>query len=586
MSAVFGATPFEFTPPRTYRPTFQGRKQMVVAGHYLAGMAGNRILEAGGNAVDAGVATGICINVLQPDMTSFGGVAPMVIYLADRREVVTIGGLGRWPKKASTAYFKENFEGRIPSGVLRTVTPAAAYAWLMALEMFGTMSFAEVVAPALEMCEEGFPIHQFIYDNLTAYGESIRKYPSNLGFFDGDQPRPVGELLKQPMLANTFHRLIAAEASAGDREGGLRAARDLFYKGDIAREIVAFNQENGGLLDYEDLAEFTVKLEPAATTTYRDYEVFACGPWTQGPVLPQALNILEGYPLRSLGHNSPEYLHLVISALDAAFADRHQYYGDPDFVQVPMDGLMSKAYAATWRERIAMDSAWADMPTPGDPWQFERELVGAAGALQPATGRRSRTQPDTSYCAVVDRWGNGFSATPSDGIVDTAMIPSLGLIASSRGSQSWVDESHPAAIQGGKRPRLTPSPALALKDGELAMVFGSPGNDVQPQAMAQVLINMIDFGMDPQAAIEAPRAASYNYPASSFPHPYHPGTMNVEGRIPSDVRDALTSLGHTVKVWPDWIATAGAPCVIQVDREHGTLQGGADPRRMSYVVGW
>ena len=586
MSAEFGAAPFDFTPPRTYRPTFQGRKQMVVAGHYLASMAGNRILESGGNAVDAGVATAICINVLQPDMTSFGGVSPMVIYLADRREVVTIAGLGRWPKKASTAYFKEHYEGRIPSGVLRTVTPAAAAGWLTALELYGTKSFAEVVAPALEMAEEGFPIHQFIYDNLTAYSQSIRKHPSNDVFFVDDRPRPVGELFRQPALAQTFRRLCEAEAGARGREAGLRAARDLFYKGDIARQIVAFNKANGGLLEYEDLAEFEVKLEPAARTTYRGYEIFACGPWTQGPVMPQALNILEGYPLRSLGHNSPEYLHLFISALDAAFADRHQYYGDPDFVQVPMDGLMSKEYAAAWRERISMDRAFSEMPEPGDPWRYERELVGAAGPIHPATGRRSRPGPDTSYCAAVDRWGNGFSATPSDGIVDTPIIPELGLIASSRGHQSWVDETHPASIQGGKRPRLTPSPALALKDGELAMVFGSPGNDVQPQAMAQVLVNIIDFGMDPQAAIEAPRVASYNYPASSFPHPYHPGTMHVEGRIPAEVRDDLTRLGHTVNVWPDWIATAGAPCVIRVDREHGTLQGGADPRRMSYVVGW
>ncbi len=251
MSSSASGASFSFKPPRSLRPTVMGQEQMVSTGHYLASMAAYRLLEAGGNAVDAGVAGGICINILQPDMTSFGGVAPIIVYLAGTGEVVTISGLGRWPKRANVAFFKEHHGGRIPRGVLRCVTPAAADAWLTALERFGTKTFAEVVAPALELAERGFPMHQFLHDNFGTYRDDVEAYPLNAAtYYPNGRQHEVGEVLRQPEVACTFRRLCEVEARAGGgREAGLRAARDYFYKGDIAREMADFIQSQGGLME-------------------------------------------------------------------------------------------------------------------------------------------------------------------------------------------------------------------------------------------------------------------------------------------------------------------------------------------------
>jgi len=585
-------------PLATYRPAFMARRHLVASGHYLATMAGWRILEQGGNAVDAGVAAGLCIDVLQPDMVNFGGVAPIMCWLAERREVVTISGLGRWPRRASVAFFKAHHGGQIPHGVLRSVTPAAPDAWLTALELYGTMTWAQVSAPAAELAADGFPAHQFMVDNIAKVEGRMRQWPATAAvFFPNGRAHRTGELVVQRDLARTFERLAEAERSAGgDRIAGLRAARERFYRGDIAREIAEFVRAEGGLLEYEDLASFRVKVEPPVKTTYRGHEVYACGPWCQGPVVPEALNILEGYDLRALGHNTPAYLHRVLAALDAAFADRHAFIGDPEFVRVPIAGLLAKEHAAAWRARIDPDRAWGQMPEPGDPWRFAPGDVDRgpwtadqpvrATVYSPPATVRAEPEPDTSYVCSVDRWGNAFSATPSDGIRNSPVVPGLGFVISPRGYQSWVDEAHPASIQPGKRPRLTPSPGLVLKDGDLWLAYGTPGHDVQPQAMVQVLLNLIEFGMDPQAAIEQPRVASYNYPGTGEPHPYLPGAVRAEGRIADATLDALRGLGYAVERWPDFVGTAGAPCAIQVDRELGLLIGGADPRRMSYAAGW
>src|SRR6266511_2740979 len=573
-------------PLKTHRPAIMAREHMVASGHYLASAAGMRILEQGGNAIDAGVAAGVCINVLQPDMTNLGGVAAIIIYQAATGEVMTISGLGRWPKKASVRFFKEHAGGAIPNGVLRSVTPAAADAWLTALEHYGTMTWQQVSAPATDLAENGFAAHQFMVDNIAKVEQVMRQWPSNREvFFPNGRPHRVGELVVQRDLAKTFRTLAEAEHAAADRVAGLEAARDLFYRGEIAHRIAEFSEAEGGLMEYEDLAEFRVRLEPPVRTRYRGYEVYACGPWCQGPMVPQTLNILEGYDLSSLGHNSPAYLHLIISALDAAFSDRHACYGDPDFVRVPIRGLLDKEYAGEWRKRIDPDRAWKQMPEPGDPWRYEGRSDGPAAVGRPAV-LRSEPEPDTSYVCAVDRWGNGFSATPSGGARLTPVVPGLGFTISSRGYQSWVDESHPSSIQGGKRPRLTPSPGLVTNDGRLELVFGTPGHDVQPQAMVQVLLNVVEFGMDPQEAIEQPRVASYNYPSTGDPHPSFPGLARAEGRIADETIQELRRIGHTIERWPDFIGTAGAPCMIKAERELGILVGGADPRRMSYAIGW
>jgi gamma-glutamyltranspeptidase/glutathione hydrolase len=571
----------------TFRPMITSGKYSVAAGHYLAAQAGMRILQQGGNAIDAGVAAGICINVTQPDLTNFGGVAPIILYLAKTRQVITISGLGRWPKKASLEYFRDQLGGEIPLGVKNAITPSACDAWLTALARFGTLSLAQVLEPALELATDGFPASRLLSHMLTGVHANVSQWPSSAEYTRPDgTPYQPGDMIRQPTLAKTFRLLIDTErgAASSGRAAAIMAARDVFYKGELAEKMARFSQEQGGFLDYDDLAEFAVGVQPGVSTRYRGYEVFSCGPWCQGPVVPQTLNILENYDLAGLGHNSAEALHLIAEALKASFADRHAYYGDPDFVDVPINGLLDKDYAKTWVDRISRDTAWGDMPLPGDPWAYEGK---------PARTRTAQPEPhpgplgsDTSYLCVVDSEGNGFSATPSDGVRYTPVVPDVGVVLSPRGFQSWLDPLHPSSLAPGKRPRLTPSPGLMLKDGKLAMTFGTPGLDVQPQAMTQLIVNTVDFHMDPQAAIEQPRIATFNFPASQHPHHYTPGQFCAEGRIPDATLAALAEKGHQVTKWPDFIATAGALCAISVDTEFGPLAAGADPRRTAYAMGW
>lgn len=577
----------ESQPISAHRPVIMGTRHMVGAGHYLAAHAGFQILEAGGNAIDAGVAAGMALGVLQSDMVNVAGVAPIILYLADRREVVTISGLGGWPRAASLELFRQRYEGRIPEGLLRTVVPGAPDAWITALERYGTLGFGDVAAAAIRFARDGFPMHPFMADQIRTNADQYRRRPSNAAIYlPGGRPPEAGEIFRQTDLARTLQYMVDEEARARGRgrEAGLQAARDAFYRGDIAASIVKFHRDNGGLLAAEDLAEFRVGVEPPVRTTFGDVEVCACGPWCQGPVLLQALNLLEVYDLRAQGHNSPRYIHTVTEALKLAFADRHRYYGDPRFVEVPMVGLLSKAYAERRCSLIREDKAWPEMPPAGDPNGLGATARVGRVSLEPRGGGLPGL--DTSYVCVVDRYGNAFSATPSDTSSDTPVIPGTGLCPSSRGSQSWTAPDHASCIAPGKRPRLTPNPALALRNGRPFMVFGTPGGDVQPQAMLQAFLNIVTFGMDPQEAVEAPRFASYSFPDSFEPHSYHPGRLNVEGRIPQETGAALSALGHQVHWWPRWVWRAGAVCCIVVDPTTEVLHGGADPRRPSYALGW
>jgi gamma-glutamyltranspeptidase/glutathione hydrolase len=573
----------------TYRPLITSAKYSVSAGHYLASQAGMRILQQGGNAIDAGVAGGIAINVTQPDLTNFGGVAPIIIYLAKTKEVVTISGLGRWPAKASLEHFRDELKGKIPLGVKNAITPSACDAWLTALARYGSLSLAQVLEPALELATDGYPVSRLMSHMLHGVHSDISQWPSSSDYWRPDgKPFEPGDFIRQPVLAKTFRLLIETErralAAGNDRAAAIMAARDVFYKGELAEKMARFSQEQGGFLDYDDLANFSVKIEPPVSTSYRGYEVYACGPWCQGPVVPQTLNILENFDIAALGHNSPRSLHLIIESLKAGFADRHAYYGDPDFVDVPMKGLLDKAYAKQWAERISPKSAWNDMPQPGNPWAFE-------GRPAPAGYQHPQAHPgplgsDTSYLCVIDAEGNGFSATPSDGVRYTPVVPEVGVVLSPRGFQSWLDPNHPSSLAPNKRPRLTPNPGLMLKDGKLFMTYGTPGLDVQPQAMTQLILNVVDHKMDLQAAIEQPRVATFNFPASQHPHNYTPGQLCAEGRIPAETLAELSKLGHQVTKWPDFIAQAGALCAISADTEYGPRAAGADPRRTAYAMGW
>ena len=567
----------------TYRPSITGSRHMISAGHYSAAHAGFQILEAGGNAIDAGVAAGIALGVLQTDRVNFAGVAPIMMYLAKERKVVNIDGLGTWPKAASLDYFRREHAGAMPPGILRTVMPAAPAAWIKALEHYGTMSFRDVAQPAIRLAREGFAMHGFMADYIREHEQSYRRWPSSVAVFlpKGRAPQP-GEIFVQKELAATLQYMADEEAAhrARGRAAALTAARDAFYKGDIARKIASYHRDHGGWVTMDDLAEYDVRFEPTVRTEFQGVEVHACGPWSQGPVLPQALNLLAGYDLKSMGHNSPAYIHHIAEALKLAFADRHRYYGDPQFVDVPISVLLSRDYAAARRKLIRDAEAWPEMPPAGEVPGYPR----ARPLPEPAPGEPAPLA-DTSYACVIDRDGNAFSATPSDGSSATPVIPGTGLCPSSRGSQSGTDPAHPAALAPGKRPRLTPNPVLAFRNGRLFMPFGSPGNDIQPQAMLQFFLNVVVWRMGPQAAVEAPRFATYSFPSSSEPHAYHAGRLNLESRIDGSTIDALAALGHKVAPWSALEWRAGAVCAIVVNPETALLEGGADPRRPCYALG-
>jgi gamma-glutamyltranspeptidase/glutathione hydrolase len=570
----------------TKRLSIMGTKHVISAGHYLAAHAGFKVLEAGGNAIDAGVAAGLAIDVLQTDKVNFAGVAPQIIYTAKNRKVTCIDGLGVWPKAITPDYFMKKHAGKIPPGVDRCVVPAAPDAWITALDNFGTMSFGDVASYAIHFARDGFPMHPMMQEFIKKNEENYKRWPgSKKVFLPKGRPPEVGEVFRQPDLGKTMQYMVDQEKRAArkGRKAGLKAARDAFYKGDIARQITKYIEKEGGPMRFEDFADFSVKFEPTVRARFNDIDLHACGPWSQGPVLPMALNILKGYNLQAMGHNSPQYVHVVTEAFKLAYADRHHHFGDPRFIKVPMKGLLSDRYAEHRRSMISLEKAWAEMPPAGDP----DTLANIPQRCVPAPESDEAPGPgDTSYLCVIDSEGNAFSCTPSDGSDKTPIIPGVGVVCSGRGTQSWSDPTHPCSVAPGKRPRLTPNPAMAFKNGRVYMPFGTPGGDVQCQAMLQVFLNVNVFGMSAQAAVEAPRFAGYSFPGSFEPHPYYPGRLHMEKSLVEEFGEDLRDMGHKVYEWDDRTWLAGAVCTIVNDHKNGVYHGGADPRRPAYVLGW
>jgi gamma-glutamyltranspeptidase/glutathione hydrolase len=558
-----------------YRPTATvqaiGSRWGVAAGHALAAEAAAHVLGAGGNAIDAGVAAGLTLGVVHPDMVSVAGVAPILVHLARTGETFQVSGVGPYPRASTLEYFR-GLGNQIPPGLPRTVVPAAPAAWCAALERWGTMSFADVAAAATVHAGRGFPVSSFSAYQLTANADKYRRWPTSSALYlNNGRAFRMGERLVQAELAETLTRMARAEAKAGGtRATGVRAARDEFYRGETAKRIAEFHRAEKGPLTAEDLASFEVEIERAIVGTWGAWQVGVCGFWCQGPVLLQMLNLLEGTDLAALGHNSPAYLHLLAETVKVAFAEREAYYGDPSVVDVPADLLLSRAHAAE-RRALIRDRAWREMPPAGE----RRPTAAIAGGVDESL--------DTSYVAVVDADGNGFSATPSDPNVDSPAVAGVGCVVSGRGSQGWLDPTHKSVVAPGKRPRLTPAPALLLRDGKLVMPFGTPGGDVQQQAMLQVLLNHVVFDMPLQQAIEAPRVASRSFPDSFWPHAVAPGKLEVERRIPKETRDGLAARGHEISEWPDWEWRAGAVCAVRV-AEDGARWTGADPRRGAHAI--
>ncbi len=571
------------------RPALRGTRHMVSAGHYGAAHAAFAILEAGGNAVDAAVAGGIALGVLQPDIVNVAGVAPIMLRMADG-EVWTIAGLGTWPAATDPERFLRDHNGAIPDGVLRTVVPAAPDAWITALARFGTMRFAEVAAAAIRFAE-GFPVYPLLADMIAARREKYARWPSSAAIFlPNGQPPRVGEIFVQADLAAALRYMADEESAAlargGDRAAGLEAARTAFYRGDIAQKILAFQRAEGGWLSAADMEGYRSPVERAVSVRFAGTDVYTCGPWCQGPALGQALNILDADALRAAGHNSAEYLHWVTEALKLAFADREAFYGDPRHVQVPIEGLLDPDYGIARRALVDPARAWPEMPPAGTPPGAPRPAVPPGAGAVRREGMPRDLPRDTSYICVVDRWGNTVSATPSDVSNDTPVVPGTGMCPSSRGSQSWTTPGHPSRLAPGKRPRLTPNPAMAVAQGRFVLPFGTPGGDVQTQAMLQTLLNMLLFGMDPQDAVEHPRIASFSFPESFEPHAYRPGLLCLESRIPRATGEDLAARGHQVNWWPERIWRAGAICAIHADLGTGIMTAGADPRRPGYALGW
>jgi gamma-glutamyltranspeptidase/glutathione hydrolase len=461
-------------------------------------------------------------------------------------------------------------------GILSAITPGVFDGLILALEQYGTKSFAQVVQPALEYAGEGFPMPEEFGGMLLGYRRIIALWPDSTRFFyPAGATTPRGEIFREPALAETFRELVAAEKKThGNRQAKLRAVRDLFYKGDIARRIAAFSEQNRGLIAYSDLANYHAEIDQPEVGTYRGYEIYKPGFWTQGPVMIEALNLLEGYDLKTMGHNSPQYLHTVVEAVKLAFADRDAYYGDPKFSKIPEEILLSKAYAAERRKLIDPDHASMDH-RPGH--------LGMPSALPSATASAAAgIVNDTTCVNVVDSQGNAFSATPSGAWLPSVIAGDTGIPLTTRLQSFVMTPGHPNQLQPGKRPRVTLSPTLVTRNGKLEMILSTPGGDNQDQALLQVLLNIIEFQMTPQEAVEAPRFQTEHLFSSFGNHEFTPGRLNLEGRIPISTSDALRALGHRVALTGDW-SNGSAPTVIWV--HDGVLNGGADPRRARFVFG-
>lgn len=580
----------------TIYPLIMGREAMIATQHYLSASAGARLFAHRGNAIDAAVAATFVEGVVNPHMHTIGGEAPMLIYSAVARRVIAINGNMMAPARAAIAHYQSLGLKLIPGhGLLAAGVPAAFGALTTALATFGTKSLAEVLQPALEFAEQGFPMHVGLAgeeldadapQQIAGAGASIRhnaerflkQWPSSAKVYmpDGKVPAP-GTLIRNPALANFYRRMLDAEASAKNQGRGaaIGAARDRFYRGDIAREIAAWSELHGGLLAESDLAAFITKIEEPVHVDYRGVTVNKCGPWSQGPAFLQQLRLLEGYDLAAMGHNSPGYIHHVVEASKLAFADREAYYGDPDFTEVPINALLSQQYAGVRRALIDERRASAEQ-RPGDPIAMRALRNGAAAGTRPWGA-------GTIHVTAADRDGNMIAVTASGGwIPSSPVVESLGFPLGTRMQTFYLDERHPNALRPGKRPRTTLSPSLATLGGEPYLAFGTPGGDQQDQWTLQFFFNVIDFGMNLQEAIEAPKFSTPHAPSTFYPHNARPGVLRVEGRIDEGVRAALAGRGHQIETRPPW--SEGHVLAVEIDRARGILLGGADPRGQAQPV--
>ena len=571
----------------TMRPVIRGTHAAVSSMKPEATRAAENILRAGGNAFDAAVAGQAVLALVDPASNGIGSDAEILIYDAKTKQPYSINAEAPAPKLATIEWYNKNNGGKIPTndGLLSGSIPGTVDAWYILLDRWGTMSFEKVLEQAIDIAENGFPLPANLARSLAS--SKLAKYPTSKKVYQSKR-YTEGELFKNSDLARTLRKLVETERqnTSHGRHAALKAARDRFYKGDIAQTMAKFSEENGGLFRYEDFANYTAKVETPVSTDYRGYRVYKNMSNTQGPAELILLNMLEGYDLRAMGHNSAEYIHTTAEALKLAFADREKFLGDMDFIKIPFEGLLSKQYAAERRKLIDPNHASLEL-RPGNPEKF---MKGSQAALfQDPTinldGNASH-DGDTSYLAVIDSNRNmiGFMPSLHSGWGTGVVMADLGFIFNCRGDYYSLVPGEANALAPGKRPRSTLATTLIMKDGQPYGLMGSPGADDQLMRTVQTLLNMVDFGMNVQQAIEAPRWSTRSFPASPFPHTMYPGDLGVESRIGEKVQQALIAKGHKLRVSGPWSMSEMA--VIVIDPKTGVLHAGADPRNDAYAWAW
>jgi gamma-glutamyltranspeptidase/glutathione hydrolase len=587
------------------RPPVMGRNGGVSAGHPLTTAAAFEVLIKGGNAFDAGVAALLVGGVVEQDLYGLGGEALVLVYPRATRKVVSVVGQGWAPKGATVDWYAARGKNLDGAGLDPAVVPGALHAALTVLERWGTMSYEQVSARAIEYAEHGFPLRPRTAQAIEGNLKFFSSWPDNRRYWlklDGSTYKP-GETIKLPTLARTLTLMVEAERAAASkgRAAGIVAARDRFYKGDLAREMVAFLKEHQAPFELDDFAEFFAKIEEPAMTSYRGYEVYKHTFGSQGPVLLEALNILEQFDLKSLKHNSAEYIHTVVEALKLAYADRDSYYADPEFVRVPADGLLSKAYA---RERArlidpkrASHAFVAGNPLPFDSkvkeWKYwVANIADGANPTQPAPDAEPLrgTLKDTTHISIIDRDGNIFDSTPSGGWIPGAVIlGNTGIGMSVRGEQFWLDKTRAAQLRPRSRPRYTLTPSIVLRNGAPFMALGTPGGDNQDQTILQAFLNVVEFWPawypNLHEAFEWPRVQTLHFYGSFWPHPTGFNKLNVESTVPDPVFRDLQSRGHDAsKIRP--FSIAGCATAVLIDPASGNRIAGADPRRDCYAIAY
>ncbi|MBI3698666.1 MAG: gamma-glutamyltransferase family protein [Acidobacteria bacterium] len=586
----------EYTRP--LRPVVRGSRGAVAGGTSLGTEAGMRLFHAGGNAVDAGVAAMFAGAVVEYSHFGWGGEAPILIRTRDGH-VYSIAGVGTAPKLATADFFRNRRskpdeqlsvrgpnerEGPIPSsGLLPALVPGMVDAGLVALEHFGTKTFAEVAQPAIELAD-GAPIDEMRSGSIARSAGFFQRWPTSQRVFlpRGQPPRP-GEIFRQPDLARTLRAMAAAEKAAkGGRAAGIEAVRNYFYRGDVARKIGTFCEQNGGLLRYEDMAAFRLEPEEPLKTTFHGYEVYKNGFWTQGAVFLQTLNLLEKYDLAQMRFNSADYLHTLVEALKLAYADRDSYYGDPKFV-APPEELLSKTYAAR-RARLIDPAAASPDFRPGE--------IALRPAVHPSAYPGPKTnlsdvlaQRDTTCVNALDKDGVIFSSTPSGAWLPSVIAGDTGIALTQRGQSFLVLKGHPNVIEPGKRPRITLSPTLVTRSGQPYMALSTPGGDNQDQSLLQILLDVIDFGMNVQVAVEAPRFQTRHLVSSFDAHAMYPNSLLLDERIPEAAYRDLAARGHKVERRPP-AQNGAAPTAIRFLVDTGVIEAGADPYGMRYADAW